>query len=74
MKITVFIKPNSKHTHSVERLADGGYRVWTQEPAVEGKANLAAAKLLAVHFGVTPSRIKLIRGTTSRYKTFEISQ
>lgn len=72
MKITVHIKPNSKHLESVEQLEDGSYVVHTKAPALEGRANAATVKLLAAHFAVAPGRVSLIRGTTSRYKTFEI--
>ena len=72
MKISVHIKPNTKHLESVERLDDGSYAVHTKAPAVDGKANAIAARLLAVHFGVAPTHISLVRGATSRYKTFEI--
>lgn len=74
MKLAVRIKPNAKHLESVERLDDGSYLVHTKAPAVEGKANAAAIRLLAAHFGVAPSRVTLIHGATSRHKTFEIQK
>ena len=53
---------------------DGSLTVYTKAPAVEGRANLAAVKLLAKHFGVSSSKVKLVRGATSKYKVFEVDK
>lgn len=50
----------------------GGYQVWCTAPPDRGAANVAIRKLLADHLGVSPSKIELIRGATSRYKMFEV--
>ena len=71
MKISVHLKPNSRHREEVVTNDDGSLTIYTKAPAIEGWANLAAAKLLAKHFGVAPSKIKLVRGATSKYKVFE---
>lgn len=73
MKIDVFIKPNTRHRDEVVPAEDGTLVVYTTAPAVEGRANLAATKLLAAHFGVPKSRVTLIRGAASRRKVFEIT-
>ena len=73
MKISVKIKPNSRYREEVVANDDGSLVVYTKAPAVEGRANLAAVKLLAKHYGVAPSRVKLVRGATSRNKVFEIA-
>ena len=52
---------------------DGSLMIYTKAPVIEGRANLAAVKLLAKHYGVAPSRVKLVRGATSRNKVFEIA-
>lgn len=44
----------------------------TNVEAKEGKANLAVQKLLASHFGIAKMRVRLVRGATSRLKTYEI--
>jgi len=46
--------------------------VRVKAPAVEGKANEAARKLLATHFEVSPSRVTLVSGHTTRHKIFDI--
>ena len=73
MKISAKIKPNSRHHEEVVVGDDGSLTIYTKAPAIEGRANLAAAKLLAKHYGVAPSKVKLVRGATSKYKIFEIT-
>ena len=73
MKISVKIKPNSRHREEVVANDDGSLTIYTKAPAIEGRANLAAIRLLAKHYGVAPSRVKLVRGATSRSKVFEIA-
>ena len=74
MKISVHLKPNSHHREEVVMNDDGSLTIYTKAPAIEGRANAAAAKLLAKDFGVAPSRVKLLRGATSKYKVFNIDQ
>ena len=74
MKISVHLKPNSRHREEVVPNDNGSLTVYTKAPAIEGRANLAAAKLLAKYLGVAPSRVKLVRGASSKYKVFEIDQ
>ena len=73
MKISAKIKPNSRHREEVVVNDDGSLTVYTKAPAIEGRANLVAIKLVAKHYGVAPSRVKLVRGATSRNKVFEIA-
>ena len=72
MKISVHLKPNSRHREEVVVGDDGVLTIYTKAPAIEGRANMAAAKLLAKHFGVTSSKVKLLRGASSKYKVFEV--
>jgi uncharacterized protein len=74
MKISVHLKPNSRHREEVVTNDDGSLTIYTKTPAIEGRANLAAVKLLAKHFGVALSKVKLLRGAASRYKVFEIDK
>ncbi len=46
--------------------------VYVTAPPDKNKANEAMLKLLAAHFDVPVSRIKLVRGATSRNKLVEI--
>ena len=72
MKISVHLKPNSRHREEVVKNDDDTLTVYIKAPAIEGRANAAAIKLLAKHFKVAPSKVKLVRGATSKYKIFEI--
>jgi UPF0235 protein mvan_2846 len=74
MKISVHLKPNSRHREEVVANDDGLLTVYTKAPAIEGRANLAAMKLLAKHFGVSSSKVKLVRGAASKYKVFEVDK
>lgn len=72
MKISVHLKPSSRHREEVVPNDDGSLTIYTKAPAIEGRANSAAVKLLAKYFGVAPSKVKLLRGVASRYKVFEV--
>ena len=74
MEISTRLKPNSRHREEVVVGDDGVLTIYTKAPAIEGRANLAAAKLLAKHFGVASSKVKLVRGATSKYKVFEVDK
>lgn len=74
MKISVHLKPNSRHREEVVVGDDGVLTIYTKAPAIEGRANAAAMKLLAKHYGVAPSKVKLVRGAASKYKVFEIDK
>ena len=74
MKISVHLKPNSRHREEVVVGDDGVLTIYTKAPAIEGRANLAAVKLLAKHFGVASSKVKLVRGAVSKYKVFEVDK
>ena len=74
MKISVHLKPNSRHREEVVTNDDGSLTIYIKAPAIEGRANMAAVKLLAKHFGVAPSKVRLVRGVASKYKVFEIDK
>jgi len=70
MKIQVRVKPNSK-TEEVSEEGDS-FIVKVKEPPKEGKANQAVIKLLAEHFGVPKSQVRILSGFRSRNKVIEI--
>ena len=83
MKIIVKAKPNAKEGKikkvSQPTLGLGDtkrnediYEVSVKEPPINGRANAVIARALAEHFGITPSRVRLISGQTSKRKIFEI--
>ena len=73
MKISAKIKPNSRHREEAIANDDGSLTIYTKAPAIEGRANLAAVKLVAKYYGVAPSQVRLVRGAASRSKVFEIT-
>jgi uncharacterized protein (TIGR00251 family) len=70
MKIQVKVKPNSR-TEEVSQEGDS-FIVKVKEPPKEGKANQAVIKLLAQHFGVPQSQVRILSGFRSRSKVIEI--
>ncbi len=72
--IKATIKPNSRKGPLIETLDDGTLQLYVRAPAVEGKANRAAIELLAEHYGVPKSAVRLAAGATSRHKRFEIDR
>ena len=48
-------------------------RVYVTEVPEKGRANEAARKLIAEHLRVTLSCVSLLKGPTSRHKTFLVS-
>jgi uncharacterized protein len=48
------------------------YKVSVKEPPMQGKANEAIGRALAGYFKVAPSQVRLISGSSSKQKVFEI--
>lgn len=71
MKVNIVVKPLSKKGPQVEETSEG-LIVYVREPAVDFKANAAVVKLLASHFGVSKSAVRLLRGGTAKHKIFEV--
>lgn len=77
MIIHAKIKPGSKKGPLVLEREENNKRffeVFVREPAVEGKATKAAGELLAKHFSLPKTNVRLKTGQTSRFKTFEITE
>lgn len=70
--ISVRVKPGSRKGPLVEVGDDEILTVYVHEPAVDGKANAAVIRVLAEHFGVPRSRVKLVSGASARIKRFRI--
>ena len=71
MKINVRVIPRAK-LNQVEVQPDGTVRVHTTTAPTDGKATNDVIKMLAEHYGVPKTSIKLVRGATSRDKVFEV--
>lgn len=70
----ITVKPGSKKGPLVEVTGDGALVLFVRERAVDGAANDGVVKLLADHFGVSKSRIEIVRGHTSRSKLVDIDE
>lgn len=69
-RIAVRVTPRASRDR-VERTADG-LRIYTTSVPEKGKANAQVTKLLAKALGLPKSRLRLICGTSSRDKLFEV--
>ncbi len=70
MRLKVLIHPNSR-MERVER-HEGYMEVWIREPARRGKANKRLVEVVAEHFGIRRSKVRIVEGFTSREKVLEI--
>jgi hypothetical protein len=72
MKIQVRVRPNSR-TEEVTQEGDS-FVVRVKEPPRDGKANQAVIKLVARHFGVRQSQVRILSGFKSRNKVIEVAK
>ncbi len=70
-RIQVKVVPRAARNELLQQ-SDGSYLARVTAPPAGGEANRAVIRLLAEHFGVAPSRIRLVSGATHRQKVFEI--
>ncbi len=70
MQVRIRVIPRAK-LNKIEAQSDGSLRVHTTATPADGDANAAVIKMLAHHFDVPKSSIKIVRGATSRDKIIE---
>ena len=71
MRVVVRVKPGSSKGPLVES-DEEGLVVFVREKAIDGGANEGVINLLAEHFGVVKSKVRVVRGHTARIKQIEI--
>jgi len=71
MLIKVKAKPRSKK-EGVKEITKEYLEVRVNQPPEKGRANGRIIELLAEYFNVPKSRVRLVRGETSKEKVFEI--
>lgn len=71
MIVQVAVKPNSKKGPLVIE-SDGALTVYLREKPVDGTANTALVEILARHFRVAKTRIRIKTGARGRNKLVEI--
>ncbi|WP_237763494.1 DUF167 domain-containing protein [Falsirhodobacter sp. alg1] len=69
--INVRVQPRASR-NKVDTPREGALRIYVTAPPEGGRATDAARTLLAKHLGCAPSRLELVRGATSREKTFRV--
>lgn len=70
-ELAIRVIPNAKKTEFAG-YREGELLLRLNAPALEGRANKAAAEFIAKFFGVSRSSVLLLRGERSRHKNFEI--
>ena len=71
MLIRLYVTPNAKHVRLVKVIEDH-FEVWVDQRAAAGRANKRLLEILAEHFNVPKSRIKILKGTRSRNKMVQV--
>lgn len=71
-KLTVKVVPRAS-CNEVLHNPDGSLKVRLCSPPVDGAANEALRKVLAEHFNVKRSQVRIIQGEKSRIKVVEIT-
>lgn len=71
MHIVVKAKPGAKRD-TVERIDSTHFAVSVRAPATEGRANAAVERALADYLDIPLSRVRVVKGFTSRAKVVEV--
>ncbi len=71
MRLKVRVKPGSKR-EGVREITPDHLEVKVSAPPEKGKANERVVELLAKHYGVRKSAVRILKGETSREKIIEI--
>ncbi len=71
MILKVRVRPGARE-ESVRELAGNELEVRVSAPPQKGRANERVRELLAEHFGVSRSKVRILKGESSRRKLIEI--
>lgn len=71
MRIIVQVRSRSSQA-KVEQIDEGQYKVWVRSIPEHGSANTEMHELLARHFNVPKSAVRIVIGKTAREKLVEI--
>jgi len=71
MLVRVRVKPHARRQR-IDTAEDGSLVVHVTSPPVEGRANLELIELLARHYAVSKSRVRIKTGASGRNKLVEI--
>jgi uncharacterized protein YggU (UPF0235/DUF167 family) len=70
--LSVKVKPRAK-TAALSEQADGSWLAAVTAAPVDGQANAAVIALVAAHFGVRRSQVRIKSGASSRSKRIEVN-
>lgn len=73
MRIAIKVVPGAK-TEKIEVSSEGNIKVWVRAKPKENEANFAVINLLADHFKVSKSQIRIVSGLKSRNKLIEMQK
>ncbi len=71
MKLHINVKPRSK-VECIEKISEFEYVVKVNAMPVDGAANIRVIELLSEYFACSKSKVRLLKGTKSKKKIFEI--
>jgi uncharacterized protein (TIGR00251 family) len=72
MRIYIQVSPKSSK-NEVTKISEGEYKVKLTAAPVDGKANVMLIELLAKHFKVSKSLIKIVGGKTAKTKMVDMN-
>ena len=73
LHITVRVQPKARRT-GVEKVGPSSYRIRVQAAPEKGAANREVIDKIAAHFGISPSRVRIVRGAKSRNKVILVER
>jgi hypothetical protein len=73
LRLRVLVKPGAS-SDEVTRLADGSLQVRVKARAREGEANEAVTRVVARHFRIPRTSVRIVSGHKSRSKLLELPE
>jgi|AntAceMinimDraft_16_1070373.scaffolds.fasta_scaffold19989_2 uncharacterized protein (TIGR00251 family) len=73
MKIFVTAKLKAKEK-KIEKIDDNHFLVFIKEFPIKGRANKAIIKLIAKHFKIPMTQVKIVSGAKSKQKVIKIQE
>ncbi len=71
MLLRIKVKPSSK-ADEIIREADGSFKIKIKAPPIDGKANKHLIEFLSGVLQIPKSKIEVLKGGTSQFKTLQI--
>jgi len=72
MRIFVRVKTGARE-EKVQELDETHFSVSVEERPIDGKANRAVLEAVARHFRISPSRVAIVSGSSSREKCIDVA-